>query len=110
MEIFTLGLQSDNDCVRFGRDLAIAHVQANGSNTGDINTLAVNITLISFQLKLLIIETVSISEVEVSIMSSDHQEINESSGFFEICLEANHQSQSVFEITLSTMDGTAIGT
>ena len=46
----------------------------------------------------------------MSIMSSDHQEINESSGFFEICLEANHQSQSVFEITLSTMDGTAIGT
>ena len=46
----------------------------------------------------------------MSIMLSDHQEIIESSGSFEICLEADHQSQSVFEITLSTMDGTAIGT
>ena len=57
-----------------------------------------------------LVVTVFISEVEVSIISSVHQEINESSGSFEICLEANHQSQSVFEITLSTMDDTAIGT
>ena len=32
LEIFTLRLQSDDECVYLGRDLALAQVQANGGN------------------------------------------------------------------------------
>lgn len=112
MEIFTLGLQSDDDCVRLGRDLAIARVQANGgiSMMSVINTVSscYHCTCTDI-LQTGLNDSVCISVVEVNIVSSIQQQINESSGFVEICLEADHQSQSVFEVTLSTTDDTALG-
>ena len=47
--------------------------------------------------------------VKVSIMSSTHLQVNEDSGFVEICVQADHQTQTVYEVTLSTMDDTALG-
>ena len=47
--------------------------------------------------------------VKVSIMSSTHIQVNEDNGFVEICVQADHQTQTVYEVTLSTIDNTALG-
>ncbi len=45
----------------------------------------------------------------VSIISAAHLEVYEDSGFVEICVEADHESQTTFEVLLRTTDVTAIG-
>ena len=97
LEIFTLRLTKEDDCVSLGRDLALAQVQANG---GILYCKLNNCVII------IMMNTVA---VEVSISSSSHLEVEESSGFVEICVQAQRQSQVVYEVTLSTMDDTALG-
>ena len=47
--------------------------------------------------------------VEVNIMSDTHLQVNESGGFIEICVQADHPSQTVYEVMLTTIDDTATG-
>lgn len=47
--------------------------------------------------------------VEVNIISGAHLQVNESDGFVEICVQADHSSQAAFGVMLTTEDGTAIG-
>ena len=46
----------------------------------------------------------------VTIDTSSHVSVNESDGFVEVCVEADHESQITYEVTLSTSDDTATGT
>ena len=45
----------------------------------------------------------------MSIVVTSHFEVPESSGYVKICVEADHQSQTTYEVILSTVDDTAIG-
>lgn len=95
LEFFALSLQSDDDCVCLGRDVALAQVQANGGMK-IMNAVMLLLTYVH-------------AVVEVNIMSDAHLQVNESDGFIEICVQADHPSQTVFEVMLTTMDGTAMG-
>ena len=37
-------------------------------------------------------------------MSDTHLQVNENDGFIEICVQADHPSQTVFEVMLTTID------
>ncbi len=42
-------------------------------------------------------------------MGASHLQVNESSEFVEICVQADHEIQTPFEVVLSTSDVTAVG-
>jgi hypothetical protein len=46
-------------------------------------------------------------EVTVGFDVDDHVEVNESDGFVKICVEADRESQSTYEIMFETMGITA---
>ena len=45
----------------------------------------------------------------MGITSGSHVRVNESIGFVEICVEADHETQTTYEVVLGTTQGTAIG-
>lgn len=51
----------------------------------------------------------SFTVVTVGITADVHLLVNESAGFVKICVEADHASQTTYEIVFRTVDGTATG-
>ena len=49
------------------------------------------------------------AEVEVNVNSSKFLFVNESDGFVEVCVQASHDPQTTFSVTLTTYDDSAIG-
>ena len=47
--------------------------------------------------------------VNVSIEGDAHVRVNESGGYVEVCVMADHDSQASYEVTISTMSGSATG-
>ena len=47
--------------------------------------------------------------VVVEIDSTPHRSVDESDGYVEICVEANHEAQTAYEVILTTTDDTATG-
>ena len=45
----------------------------------------------------------------VTITAEAHVEVLESAGFVEICVEADHESQTTYEVVLSTVEDSATG-
>ena len=45
----------------------------------------------------------------VSVEIMEHLSAREDSGFVQVCLQADHFSQTAFEVMLTTQEGTAIG-
>lgn len=54
-------------------------------------------------------ELLKIVEVTVGITSELHVRVNESAGFVKICVEADHESQTTYEVVFTTVEGTATG-
>ena len=56
-----------------------------------------------------IVVTISIQVAVLTLMPSPHVAVNESFGFVEVCVKADHESMVAFEVFLITEDVTARG-
>ena len=45
----------------------------------------------------------------LSIVTESPVRVNESAGYVKVCVEADHESETSYEVILSTEDGTARG-